>query len=144
MTDASTPKKSVASTSARAVDAEGALGRHLEPAGRYLAPAVVAAPVAAVLELGQRALELLLGDQEAVPDADVVAPADGLARAVADALAEPDAGPGLGGLGKLGKPPLDLVEPAAQEPLHLRVLRHHGPRLDRRARTGARQRVTLR
>src|SRR5215207_95631 len=83
------------SYSPRAVDAQRAFGSHLESPGRDRAATVVAAPVAALLELRQRARELLLGHEQAVAHADVVAPADRLAGAVADALAEADAEAGL-------------------------------------------------
>ena len=86
--------------SACAGDAECALGRHLQTSGRDRAAAAVAAAVAPLLELGERALQLLLGQEQAVADADVVAPADRLARAVPDPLAETDAGAGLGSLGE--------------------------------------------
>ena len=46
---------------ASAVDAEGALGRDLEPTGGDGAAASVAAPVAALFELRKRARQLLLG-----------------------------------------------------------------------------------
>jgi hypothetical protein len=95
--------------SARAVDAEGALGSHLEPAGRDRSAAAVAEPVAALVELRERTLQLLLGYQQAVADADVVASADRLAGAIADALAEADPGAGLGRLGELGKARLDFI-----------------------------------
>src|SRR4051795_6935678 len=118
MNEAIGPKMSAASTRvtlARAVDAEHALRSGLEPARRDRLAAAVAAPVAAVLDLRERALELLLGDEQAVADADVVAPGDRLVRAVADPLAEADAGARLGRLRDLGEPLADLLEPGAQD-----------------------------
>src|SRR4051812_44820880 len=84
MNDAIGPKMSVAATRrtlAGALDAEDALGRGLEPCRSDRAAAAVALPIAALLELGERAFQLLFGDQQAVADADVVTPADRLVGA---------------------------------------------------------------
>src|SRR6266540_70482 len=111
--------------SARAANAEGALRSGLEPRGSDRLAAAVAAPVAALLELRERSLQLLLGHEQAVADADLVAPADRLVRAVADALAEADAGARLRRLRELGDAGLDVVESASEEVLDSRVILGH-------------------
>src|SRR6185295_5550423 len=112
--------------SASAVDAVHALGCCLEPRRGDRPVAAVAAPVRALLDLGECSPELLLGHDQAVPDPDLVAPGDGLGGPVADALAEPDAGAGLERPRQLGEAGLDLLEAGAEMLREVGRLLGHG------------------
>src|SRR5690349_9383241 len=75
--------------SARAGQAEHAVGHRLQAGGRYGVAAGVAHAVGPLVELRQRTLGARQPGLQRAPDADVGQPADRLDRAVADALAEP-------------------------------------------------------
>lgn len=100
-----------------AVDAEGALGRCVEAAGGDLLAAVVALPVAAFVELYQRALDPLLDRLQLLSHPYLGEAVDRLRRSLADPLAERDVAAALRRLRQLCDLSVDLSEPLAQRRL---------------------------
>src|SRR5215218_1263012 len=101
------------------LNAQRALGRDAQAAGRDRLPAFVADAVGALVELLEGAGDAALDGVEGVGDADRGDPADSLRCLVADALAEADARATLRRLLQLGLIAAKLGEASAQPRLDL-------------------------